>query len=78
MARRKELRKQSETTKSQAKILIAQFYPLISLPNLELMLQRAPRIYSGVKTAINFENMDQFGIFLIFQGLIFDEMVGNE
>ncbi|GBC17428.2 hypothetical protein GLOIN_2v1848653 [Rhizophagus irregularis DAOM 181602=DAOM 197198] len=54
MARRKELRKQSETTKSQAKILIAQFYPLISLPNLELMLH-ACFFKSGVKMAINFE-----------------------
>ncbi|GET62639.1 hypothetical protein GLOIN_2v1849317 [Rhizophagus irregularis DAOM 181602=DAOM 197198] len=54
MARRKELRKQSETTKSQAKILIAQFYPLISLPNLELMLQRAPRIYRLLEVA-NFD-----------------------
>ncbi|CAB4389576.1 unnamed protein product [Rhizophagus irregularis] len=47
-------RKQSETTKSQAKILIAQFYPLISLPNLELMLQRAPRIYRLLEVA-NFD-----------------------
>ncbi|GET53102.1 hypothetical protein GLOIN_2v1849317 [Rhizophagus irregularis DAOM 181602=DAOM 197198] len=47
-------RKQSETTKSQAKILIAQFYPLISLPNLELMLH-ACFFKSGVKMAINFE-----------------------
>ncbi|CAB4387185.1 unnamed protein product [Rhizophagus irregularis] len=58
MARRKKLRKQSETTKSQAKILIAQFYPLISLPNLELMLDASASttyIQSGVKMAINFE-----------------------
>ncbi|CAB4425657.1 unnamed protein product [Rhizophagus irregularis] len=47
-------RKQSETTKSQAKILIAQFYPLISLPNMELMLQRAPRIYRLLEVA-NFD-----------------------
>jgi hypothetical protein len=47
-------RKQSETTKSQAKVLIAQFYPLISLPNLELMLQRAPRIYRLLEVA-NFD-----------------------
>ncbi|UZO00979.1 uncharacterized protein OCT59_012089 [Rhizophagus irregularis] len=47
-------KKQSETTKSQAKILIAQFYPLISLPNLELMLQQAPRIYRLLEVA-NFD-----------------------
>ena len=47
-------RKQSETTKSQAKILIAQFYPLISLPNMELMLQQAPRIYRLLEVA-NFD-----------------------
>ncbi|GES82399.1 hypothetical protein GLOIN_2v1849317 [Rhizophagus clarus] len=47
-------RKQSETTKSQAKILISHFYPLISLPNMELMLQRAPRIYRLLEVA-NFD-----------------------
>ena len=32
-------------TKSQAKSLIVHFYPSISIPNMDLMLQRAPRIY---------------------------------
>jgi hypothetical protein len=38
-------REQGETKKSQAKILITQYFPQISLPNMNLMLQRAPRIY---------------------------------
>ena len=44
-------RKQSETTKSQAKVLISDFHPLISLPNMDLMLQRAPRIYRLLEVA---------------------------
>ncbi|PKY61788.1 hypothetical protein RhiirA4_523684, partial [Rhizophagus irregularis] len=44
-------RKQSETIKSQAKFLISRFYPLISLPNMDLMLQRAPRIYRLLEVA---------------------------
>lgn len=38
-------RGQGETTKSQAKTLVLKFFPQISLPNMALMLQRAPRIY---------------------------------
>lgn len=38
-------REQGETTRSQAKAIIIKYFPQISLPNMGLMLQRAPRIY---------------------------------
>ena len=38
-------REQGETTRSQAKALVVKYFPNISLPNMSLMLQRAPRIY---------------------------------
>jgi len=44
-------RRQGETTKSQAKSLIVHFYPSISIPNMDLMLQRAPRIYRLLEIA---------------------------
>ena len=44
-------RKQRETTKSQAKSLISRFYPTISFQNMDLMLQRAPRIYRLLEIA---------------------------
>ena len=44
-------RRQGETTKSQAKSLISHYYPLISIANMDLMLQRAPRIYRLLKIA---------------------------
>ena len=44
-------RRQGETTKSQAKSLISHYYPLISIANMDLMLQRTPRIYRLLKIA---------------------------
>ena len=38
-------RGQGETTRSQAKALVLKFFPQVSLQNMALMLQRAPRIY---------------------------------
>ena len=38
-------REQGEMTRSQAKAIIIKYFPQISLPNMGLMLQRAPRIY---------------------------------
>ena len=34
-----------ETTRSRAKSIVIEHFPQISLPNMSLMLQRAPRIY---------------------------------
>lgn len=39
------VRGQSETIKSQAKAIVVKYFPQILLPNMNLMLQRAPRIY---------------------------------
>jgi len=36
---------QGEMTRSQVKAIIIKYFPQISLPNMGLMLQRAPRIY---------------------------------
>jgi hypothetical protein len=38
-------RDQGETTRTQAKALVVKYFPQISLQNMNLMLQRAPRIY---------------------------------
>jgi hypothetical protein len=38
-------RGQGETTRSQAKAIVIQYFPHISLQNMSLMLQQAPRIY---------------------------------
>ena len=38
-------RDQGETTRSQAKAIVIRYFPHISLQNMSLMLQRAPRIY---------------------------------
>lgn len=38
-------RSRGETTRSQAKSIVVKYFPQISLQNMSLMLQRAPRIY---------------------------------
>ncbi|GET63099.1 hypothetical protein GLOIN_2v1849317 [Rhizophagus irregularis DAOM 181602=DAOM 197198] len=38
-------RSKSETARSQAKSIVVKYFPQISLQNMSLMLQRAPRIY---------------------------------
>jgi len=53
-------RRQGETTKSQAKLLISYFYPAISISNMDLMLQRAPRIYRLLEIAADWRLLDAF------------------